>query len=258
MAKLVLAHGILGFGEKNALLGTRYFNGVRPLFERAGFEVLEPTVAALGNLDSRSTQLATQIAAHWPDDSPIWVIGHSMGGLDARRVIARHPVGRRITRLITIATPHFGSPVADALLAQHSSLLPLIPTPWRLALLQSLAALPDLTLRDSLQDTDQPWVQYHNIVCRLQDKPLHQRSPVYALAQAIGQLGGPDPSGDNDGVVTCHSASGGQTPWAVWSGVDHGDAIGWPTGYWGMALIPGAFSAPEAHLARYQALIDRL
>lgn len=49
-------------------------------------------------------------------------------GLDARKVICEIPaVGNRIRKLISIATPHFGSPVADAVLDSTHALHKSIP-----------------------------------------------------------------------------------------------------------------------------------
>ena len=64
--KIVLAHGILGFGSGLLPFGISYFNGVKAILEQHGHEVLAPTVAPLGSLDVRSEQLARQIDAHWP------------------------------------------------------------------------------------------------------------------------------------------------------------------------------------------------
>lgn len=256
--KLVLAHGILGFGQNNFSFGLNYFNGVRPIFEDAGFEVFEPSVEPLGSLDVRSRQLADQINFRWPGASDIVVIAHSMGGLDARRVIAQYPVGTRIKRLITIATPHYGSPVADAVLGDNAALLEKMP-PQLLAYLQkNLGAIEDLKTRDSLrqdslQDPDQDWVNYQQIACVIGNQPLFHRSPLFALSQAIGQI-----DGANDGVVSEKSATRGKTPLAIWQGVDHGEAIGWSSAYFGLASLLGTFLPPAEHLARYRQLADLL
>ena len=91
--RLVLAHGILGFGTDRFDFGINYFNGVRAIFEKQGFEVFEPTVDPLGSLQVRSNQLAEKLAKRWNDGGDIYVVAHSMGGLDARRVIARFQIG---------------------------------------------------------------------------------------------------------------------------------------------------------------------
>ena len=41
------------------------------------------------------------------------IIAHSMGGLDARYMISRLGMDDRVTALVTITTPHRGSPYAD-------------------------------------------------------------------------------------------------------------------------------------------------
>ena len=68
-----------------------YFNGVkRHLEARPDVEaVFAPSVDAVGSIETRSVQLARRIAAV---PGPVHIIAHSMGGLDARRAIAAHPV----------------------------------------------------------------------------------------------------------------------------------------------------------------------
>jgi len=41
------------------------------------------------------------------------VIGHSMGGIDARVAIARFGAAERVASLTTVASPHRGTPLAD-------------------------------------------------------------------------------------------------------------------------------------------------
>ena len=57
-------------------------------------------------------------------EDPLHVIAHSMGGLDARYAIRNVPqVADRVKTLVTIGTPHRGSPVADAVVARTGPLL---------------------------------------------------------------------------------------------------------------------------------------
>src|SRR5205814_1408651 len=44
---------------------------------------------------------------------PVHVIGHSMGGLDARFMVAKLGMETRVLSLTTVGTPHRGSPFAD-------------------------------------------------------------------------------------------------------------------------------------------------
>lgn len=252
--KIVLAHGILGFGGGLLPFGIGYFNGVKRLLEQQGHEVLAPTVAPLGSLAARSEQLARQIEARWPGDDELAVIGHSMGGLDARRVIHRHrAVGQRIKWLVTVSTPHFGSPVADAVLGNCASLLPHIPG-WLLTALRNHAgALPDLTTRDELHDPDCDGVTYLEVACIRRDESWLGASPLFGLSRAIGTLYGP-----NDGLVTrqsaCHAS---RPPIAEWT-ADHAEAIGWPTGYAGTQGMAAAWKPPVQHLERFLSLAERM
>ena len=253
MAHIVLAHGILGFGETPFAIGINYFNGVAKALSERGHQVFMPNVDALGSLERRSEQLARAIAERWPGTFDIAVIAHSMGGLDARRVINQHrAIGSRIKHLITIATPHLGSPVADAVLDKTHSLRAAIPFWWIDALGEHTEAIPDLATRTVLQDPDCEGVHYMEVVC----KPaggIWKASPFFALSRAIGNL-----SGDNDGVVPRSSACcQPRAPIAEWP-VDHGGAIGWPTHSFGLGAVAAAISPPEGHIERYLALVDRL
>jgi triacylglycerol lipase len=253
MAKIVLAHGILGVGSVPIFGGGIYFNRVAPLYTSRGHEVLEPTVDPLGSLDARSSELANTINSKWPGDDDIYIVAHSMGGLDARRVVARDDsIGRRVRKVLTVATPHLGSPVADALLDGKHPLRPHIPH-WLIAALgSSAAALQDLRTREVLQDADRGGVQYIRIACDA--SAAGTASPLFTLTQAIGRLS----SIQNDGVVTIASAvPPGATPAAIWP-VDHGGAIGWPSGLAGLSFIAASLTPPPDHIARYLSLLALL
>jgi len=251
MKKILLAHGFLGFGSSQIDFGINYFNGIKTLLEAEGLDVFAPSVSPLASLEVRSAQLAARISEHWQDDSEICVIAHSMGGLDTRRVIHLHPVGRRITKLIAIATPHFGSRVADAVLGKNSEILHAIPEPLLANLQKATGALNDLTTRQVLQDPDCHWVKYMEVACTIKKQGLFESSLFFKLPQAIESAYGP-----NDGVVTYSSAARGRTPIAEWD-IDHCEAIGWPSGYAGLETLAAAVNPPRDHLARYKKLIEQ-
>lgn len=251
MAKIVLAHGILGFGAVPPFPKSVYFNRIADHYEAQGNEVLAPSVDLLGSLEVRSAQLAAQINA-WGGDEAIFMLAHSMGGLDCRRVIARYPeIRARVQRLVTISTPHYGSPVADALLDQHHPLRPHIPS-WLVAALgPNAGALQDLRTRTTLQDDYVQGVDYLAIGCN--SEGMLVPSLLFGLAQKIGQL----THAKNDGVVTLPSAAGPRTLFETWP-VDHGGAIGWPTDLLGISLAAAVVSAPADHIQRYMALLPKL
>jgi triacylglycerol lipase len=132
---IVLVHGILGFSRIGPV---GYFNGVaehlRELFRASVFApALDPTAGT----DKRSSMLRQSIQGALlqgvlDPKQPIHIIAHSMGGLDARRLISADPtieVGSSkvpVKTLATIGTPHGGSPVADVVAGE---LVPKLPVP---------------------------------------------------------------------------------------------------------------------------------
>ena len=46
-------------------------------------------------------------------NSKVILMGHSMGGLDARYAVSKLGMDRHVAAVVTISTPHRGSPFAD-------------------------------------------------------------------------------------------------------------------------------------------------
>ena len=105
---IVLAHGYLGFGTLGPL---NYFNNVASILQSAGAtQVFAPDVSPKGTLQTRSAQLAQAINDRFHDQK-VHVIAHSMGGLDARFLIAGGATN--IASLTTLGTPFRGTLAAD-------------------------------------------------------------------------------------------------------------------------------------------------
>lgn len=253
MARIVLAHGILGFGDVLPDQPIRYFNGIKPLYDSQGHDTFCPPVAPLGSIKARSEALEHAILARWPDDGqPLYLLAHSMGGLDCRRMLGRNAdLAARVRRLVTLSTPHWGTPVADNVLN---------PTPFDLfsplalastALDDQLGALVELTLRPAL-DTDLDSLEHARHVDCLcigcDQSRVASPSPFFRTTALIGRFG----DIANDGVVSLASASVARNPprlFDIWP-VDHGGAIGWPSG-----LVPPSEEQHQAHLKRYRDLL---
>ncbi|NLE86395.1 MAG: hypothetical protein GX607_08355 [Myxococcales bacterium] len=117
--------GLFGFGT---LAGYDYFQhlrrGIEERYAAAGVPVSFEDVPSppTSSLRERARVLATTVGHTAPRSGPIHLIGHSTGGLDARLVLAptvnlRLPAElmswtQRVRTLITINTPHYGTPVA--------------------------------------------------------------------------------------------------------------------------------------------------
>lgn len=107
---IILAHGLFGFDHLGPL---DYFYGIKDTLAANGRVVYAPRVDAVQSAAVRGQQLldAIEIARMETGASKVIVIGHSQGGLDARWAAAHAPT--HIAAVVTIATPHRGSPVAD-------------------------------------------------------------------------------------------------------------------------------------------------
>jgi triacylglycerol lipase len=106
-ATVVLVHGMGGFRN---VAGVDYFWHVPALYQSLGAKVFVPGLSAFQSIEERAAQLAAQLDGV---SGPLLIIAHSQGGLDARYLITRLGYSPRVKALVTIATPHFGSPVAD-------------------------------------------------------------------------------------------------------------------------------------------------
>ena len=123
---IVLVHGILGFRnlvELGSIGMVPYFRDVAERFKARGHRVLAVELDKTAGVAKRAGQLGEQIASALGAGGALdpaqktHIIAHSMGGLDSRYLLSPAnpaPNKPRITSLTTIGTPHFGSPIADA------------------------------------------------------------------------------------------------------------------------------------------------
>lgn len=255
--KVILAHGVLGFGTIDILnQHVTYFKGVAADLTRLGVEVRTPFVNPSGPVTERADALATAIRDFFSPEERGHVIAHSMGGLDARFALAQlDGVAERVKALVTIGTPHFGSPIADLLSTAHAlhSLFGIDPVILREV--ESSVALRDLTTDAAKEFTaanpDQGNVRYHHIL----GTGRHGSLPALPLFHTCAAFSGTFAFMAakrlvNDGMVPFESASRNETPWEVWE-VDHADEVGWNLD------DPLAAPSPE-HLARYRHIVRRL
>ena len=122
---MLLIPGFFGFGKFGEL---SYFSGVREAiannFAALGLAVTVTEVPTLpmSSIRFRAARvLETLASVAAKDDGPIHLVGHSTGGLDARLAIAptaslptqvKFAAYDRVRSLVTICSPHYGTPVA--------------------------------------------------------------------------------------------------------------------------------------------------
>jgi triacylglycerol lipase len=126
MHHVVLVPGFFGFGALGRL---SYFAGVSEAltaeFTRRGLrvDIVEVPTLPTASIRHRAAQVLETLArVTRSDEGPLHVIAHSTGGLDARLAIAptaslptsvNFTLYDRIRTLVTISTPHFGTPLAS-------------------------------------------------------------------------------------------------------------------------------------------------
>jgi len=215
---VVLAHGLLGFDAIGVgRARQQYFRGIRDALEHAGVPTFAPKVAPLGSIPERAEQLAAFVKA-LPYQS-ITVIGHSMGGLDARYAIAKLGIEKQVRTLVTIGTPHRGSPLAD--LANRGPARQLRNIAARFGLrTDAIDWLTTENLEAFNRDVlDDPSVAYYCVVGQTALKRLW-RNPFLLGSSLFLRRSGP-----NDGLVTAKSQQWGEMLEEI--DTDHLGQIGW-------------------------------
>jgi triacylglycerol lipase len=219
-APLVLVHGLCGFDELTAFGRRikRYFPGIREDLEAAGNRVLVARVSRTAGVARRAEDLKRFIGQHIPS-GPLHVIGHSMGGLDARYMVARLGMEDRVRSVTTVGTPHRGTAFADWGVSRLSRLL----TPFLKLFGISYQAFLDLTTdgcrRFNEDVPDVPGVRYFSVAGQCDRAWIGPEwlFPYCMVARAEGA---------NDGVVSVASARWGEHT-DVWPG-DHLTLVNWP------------------------------
>ena len=112
---IVLLHGFLGFDD---ILGTGYFKDVKSTLENNNYQVCVTEVSPTQTVAYRANQLKTQIDSILLQTgaSKVNLVGHSMGGLDARYLVSSMNYAHRVASVSTVGTPHRGSEFADVAL----------------------------------------------------------------------------------------------------------------------------------------------
>jgi triacylglycerol lipase len=218
-APIVLAHGLFGFARIGVgrLTVTSYFRGIPQALTEAGNRVLVTRVPALGGVDVRAARLGEQILNAFPGE-PVHVIGHSMGGLDARRLLADASWRRRVLSLTTVGTPHLGSALADFAKLRAGRVF---------RLMTALGVEP----RGCLDVTRRAARRFHRQQPALTDLPCFCVAgsptpdtvgwPLRRTHAALSELEGP-----NDGLVPVESALAFGTPLPLWP-LDHLKQMNW-------------------------------
>lgn len=216
---VVLVHGLFGF-DRIGMPGAKldYFRGVARHLESLGCRADAVRLPAAASVPERARILADKIAT-LPHDR-VDLIAHSLGGLDARYALAHLGLAGRVRSLVTVGTPHRGTPLAD--LATDGPLA--IARRAIAALGVPLDALdwlsPSALDKFNVDVVDAPGVRYACVVGGIR----HDTTPI-ALAIAPAHAYLRKVAGANDGLVPIASQFWGETLAEIEA--DHFAQIGW-------------------------------
>lgn len=140
-APIILAHGAFGFDRVGAL---EYWSRIPTHLRTRGYELYVTHVDPIAGTDVRARRLGEQLhcLSRAVGAQRFHIVGHSQGGLDARRLAHDPRFGAdRIVSITTVATPHRGTTAADVMMAQRDG------SAWMNAVLTLYAAITSAPVR---------------------------------------------------------------------------------------------------------------
>ena len=233
---IALLHGAFGFDE--ILVREQrhaYFHGVADRLQHHGIVVHKPVVHPVAGIHRRATQLAKQLRTL--EGERVHLIAHSMGGLDARYAITKLGLADRVASLVTIGTPHHGTPLAN----MGNTVARSLGLRW--LLVDAGDMLADLTTERMIafnRDVpDVPGVFYASVVGRIAPTATDVH-PLLAPGHAFIKR----KMGDNDGIIPTSSQEWGEVLLIV--DADHWAQVGWS----GSVDTPAIYEAIARELRR--------
>jgi triacylglycerol lipase len=245
---IVLAHGIARFDVLRerfvSLLDIadrvpdrlHYFRGIKSHLTGQGLQVFHSSVDFAGSVGTRAAELKANVEAVLKStgQQKVHVIGHSMGGLDARHMIVDLGMAPRVCSLTTVGTPHRGSSFADWGLANKDA-----EAAKRFRDLTDLDGFLDLTTAECRKFNDRAEaLEADNEVALYQTYAAfeEERARVFGLLQLSWDVI-TKAEGLNDGLVSVESQRwrgelrGGKTKKVVQKNfpvlADHLNEVGW-------------------------------
>jgi triacylglycerol lipase len=220
MTPIVLHHGLMGYDElRLGPVRMPYFKNIDRAVGSRGNPVIISCVHPTAGIQTRARQLKETILRRLSDsdrpDEPVVILGHSLGGLDARYMVARLGMADQVRAIVTVSTPHRGSPYADWCVAHLGHRLGGFKL---MALLKlDVQAIIDLTTERcaefNREITDVPGIAYYSVSA---SRPWMQVPPFALHSWNVVNSA----EGDNDGLVSVTSAQ-----WGTHLGT-------WPADHW--------------------------
>ena len=213
---IVLVHGFGGFERIGR---ADYFRGIRDVLERSGAAVFAPRLPAVAGVAARARALADAVREICDETglARVNLIAHSMGGLDSRYAVAKLGLDDHVASLVTVGTPHWGTPIADAGEALGLSALAAVAKKLGIDLAGVSWMTANAAERFNREVADAEGVYYASVIGRAVDSRGAMRRFIEKRA------------GDNDGMVPVSSQRWGEIVAEV--DADHWQQIGWSSGF---------------------------
>lgn len=204
---IVLVHGL---GARSTYGPFEYFYGLPKLLKDSNCKIFIANLTAWHTIEYRANQLKSQIEAALPEGK-FNIVGHSMGGLDARYLASQLGMGERIASITTIGTPNRGSTMGDI----ATGILPSTAFHTADRFLQlmdsSSGALRQITRTYCNNEFAEmapmlPNIAYYSATTAISDPVMKNALPIFWLPFRIMTK----MEGDNDGFVSVESAKWGE------------------------------------------------
>lgn len=210
MTPIVLHHGFFGFQFKAGPMNWSYFRDIDRAIAADGYPLIIPRVHPTAGIATRARQLKEAILRQLdilnrPRGERVVIVGHSMGGVDARYMIAKLGMADRVRALLTVTTPHRGTPYADWCVRNVGQRLGGLQLANFLGLdVQAISDLTTVNMRRFNDEVpDHPDVRYFSVSAA---RPWHRVPPFALHSYKVIQ----DAEGDNDGLVSVQSSTWGE------------------------------------------------
>lgn len=228
---VIFCHGLMGFdsvklGGGIVPLQISHWKGIKEVLEANGVDVLFARVPAISSPVERAEVLTKIITEKYKGRS-VHLIGHSMGGIDARYV-ASHLQGEdtfKVLSVTTVSAPHRGTYAADYFLETVGNRLPAMVAVLNKLPIggdgdgQGFVSLTTKNMEKFNEETpDAPGVQYFSWGAEFEPGLLD----LYRIPHSIIL----PKQGPNDGFIAIQSAKWG-TYLGTLKGVSHSDLTGW-------------------------------
>ncbi len=218
---IVLIHGL---GARSTYGPVHYFYGLSDLLKSSRNQIFIPNLTAWQTIENRAAQLKAQIEKEFPEGK-VNLVGHSMGGLDARYLVSQLGFSERVASVTTLGTPHRGTAAVDL----ASNIVPesafWVADRFLQYFQSNSGAFKQLTRQYCQQEfaklaPDMPGVTYFSATTAIRNPVMRNALPLFwAPFKWVEKL-----EGENDGFVSVESARWGEMICTDWG--DHYAQIG--------------------------------